>query len=256
MRVRFENRWRRLLPAGLAIVACWTGSPDPRAASDGPRAQVRTPFVRLGLIPVGGQAQARFEIANVGGGTLKILDAEAGCSCTVVDFDEAIAPGAVGYVRARLDTTELLGPVSKGVVVRTNDPERSQILLELKAHVRGSVALLPHRVVYMRRRQGEPPTARLLIRRQPHESGVLAIDEVTASAGWVTVDVERLDEPRPRGGGVPRGLAGDWLLEARFRDDEPVYGPRRADVSFDTALAGQPRVTVEIRSNLEPAPEP
>jgi hypothetical protein len=63
--------------------------------------------------------------------------------------------------------------------------------------------------------------------------------------------VERLDEPRPRGGGLPEGRPGDWVLEVRFADDRPQYGRHGAVVRFRTGLERQGEVAVRVESDLE-----
>jgi hypothetical protein len=232
-----------------------SGAPTVDTAQGVPRAHVPDPIVDLGVVSVGEEAPARFAVENTGGGVLEILRAEPGCRCAVTEFDRTIAAGQVGYVRARLDTTELLGPVTKGIVVETNDPDRRKIVLTLKANVVGSVTLLPQPHIFMVKREGQPYVGRLLIRKEPSERGVLAVSDVTLSVDWLTASVERLEEPRPRGGGLPAGRAGDWVLELRFAGDEPVFGRRRGQVRFRTGLTRQPEVRVEVESSLR-APVP
>jgi hypothetical protein len=244
--------------AAVAIVSCLAlarslpANPLAESRRQVPRALVKNPVVDLGVVAVGGDSVARFALENRGDAVLEILGAEPGCKCTLVDFDEAIPPGQVGHVRARLVTAELAGPVTQGIVVRTNDPDHGRVLLTLKAEVIGSVVLLPQPVMFLRERAGLPPAARVLIRQESSEPGTLAIEGVSTSVPWLTAGVERLDAPRPRGGGLPPGRSGDWVLEVRFRGDEPRYGPVRESVRFRTGLARQPEVVLEVESNLEP----
>jgi hypothetical protein len=213
-------------------------------------------MVDLGVVSVGEEAPARFAVENTGSGVLEIFGADPSCSCTVTEFDDAITAGQVGYIRARLDTTELLGPVTKGIVVDTNDPDRPKLVLTLKANVVGSVTLLPQPHVFMVKRAGQPYMGRLLIRKEPSERGELAVSDVTPSVDWLKASVERLAEPRPRGGGLPAGRTGDWVLELRFPGDEPVFGRRRAQVRFRTGLTRQPVVVVEVESSLRAPVDP
>jgi hypothetical protein len=181
---------------------------------------------------------------------LRIHSAEVGCRCTVASFDEEIAPGEVGAVRVVLDTAELLGPVTKGVILHTNDPERRKLALTLKAQVVGSVALLPQPHMFMRERPGGW-VGRVLIRKEPGQAGTLRISDVRTSDPLFRASVERLDEPRPRGGGLPEGRPGDWMLEVRFADDRPRFGRHDAVVRFRTGLERQGEVTVRVESDVE-----
>lgn len=236
---------------GLLCAGLLSAAPPVGADRETPRVRARNPTVDLGVVPVGEDVQARFALENAGNGVLELFGVEPGCDCTLADFDDAIAPGQVGYVRAVLDTTELLGPVTKGIVVNTNDPDRRQILLTLKANVVGSVALLPQPVIYIRKRPGQSYVGRLLVRQEPGESGTLAISDLTTSAPYLTASAVQLTEPRPRGDGLPRGHPGDWVLEIRFRNDEPVYGRLRDRVRFRTGLSRQPEVTVGVESKFD-----
>lgn len=236
-----------LVPASTA-----DASPVVEARGKAPRVRVVEDVIDLGVVHVGERAEASFALANDGDGDLVIEEVKTGCRCTLVDFDRSIAPGQVGHVLATLETDELDGPVTKGVQVKTNDPRESQITLTLKALVVGSVELLPQPVIFMRIRAGEPPVGRALIRRRADADGTLTVEGVTTSSETFVARAHRLDRPRPRGGGLPDGRVGDWVLEVRFRDDRPVFGPLRDTVHFRTGLARQPVATVTVKSELDP----
>ncbi len=157
----------------------------------------------------------------------------------------------MGFVRVSLDTTQLQGQTVKGIIVKTNDPRNPSLILTLRSHILGSVEVLPQSVIYMRRRSGQAPVARCLIRQEPTERGTLSISNVTTSDDWLVATARRLEQRRARRDGVPQGEPGDWLLEIRFRDDRAVYGKLAGKIGFRTGLPRQPRVTIEVESNLE-----
>lgn len=157
----------------------------------------------------------------------------------------------MGFVTVSLDTTQLQGSTVKGIIVKTNDPRNRSVILTIRSHILGSVDILPHSVTYMRRRSGQAPVARCLIRQEPTERGTLSVSGITTSDDRLVVTAHKLEQPRPRRDGVPRGEPGDWLLEIRFRDDRPVYGKFAGKVAFRTGLPRQPLVTVEVESSLE-----
>jgi len=157
----------------------------------------------------------------------------------------------VGFVTIVLDTTQLQGATVKSVIVKSNDPRSPTLFLEVHSNILGSVEIFPQSVIYMRRRSGQAPVARALIRQEPTERGTLLVSDLTMSDDRLVATVHELKQPRPRRDGLPPGAAGDWLLEIRFRDDSPVYGKLAAEVGFRTGLPRQPRVTVEVESNLQ-----
>ena len=64
---------------------------------------------------------AVFELVNEGNATLTVKAVRPTCGCTVADFDREIAPGATGTVKAKLDTKDFAGPISKSILVMTDD---------------------------------------------------------------------------------------------------------------------------------------
>jgi hypothetical protein len=156
----------------------------------------------------------------------------------------------VGFVTATLDTTQLQGVTVKAIIVKTNDPRTPTLILTVRTHILGSVEVLPQSVIYMRRRPGQSAIARCLIRQEATERGTLSVSDLVSSDERLVATAHKLEQPRPRSDGLPQGKPGDWLLEIRFRDELPVYGKVAGTVDFRTALSRQPRVTVEVESNL------
>ena len=157
----------------------------------------------------------------------------------------------MGFVSAILDTTQLQGSTVKGIIVKSNDPRNPNLILKVRSNILGSVEVLPQSVIYMRRRSDQAPVARCLIRQEPTERGTLSVSDLTTSDDWLVATAHKLEQSRPRRDGLPQGEPGDWVLEVRFPDERPVYGKLAGKVGFRTGLPRQPRVTVEVESNLE-----
>lgn len=127
------------------LVAAVASPPVLRAETtgSGPSAVVAEPVIDAGELPVGEPAEAEFLIENQGDEPLEILRVQPACGCTVAEYDETIAPGETGRVRAVVDTTSEIGPNSKLVTVVTNDPDNPQIRLTIESDVKAFVALQP-----------------------------------------------------------------------------------------------------------------
>jgi hypothetical protein len=246
--------WRSgvaILAAGLTVVS----GPGPALAAGEQRmgrarAQVLQPGVDLGVVRAGQLAEAAYVIENVGDATLEILKVDPGCSCAAAGFDRVIAPGTKGRLRVTLDPAELFGPMTKGVVVQTNDPDQPRLLLELKVDVRHAFELLPQPFIYMRRRDGSPPVGLLLARPEPQWGANLAVGEIATSTPAIHARAYRLEARRPRGAGLPEGRPGDWIIEVRFKDDQPLYGELGASIRFATGLEQEPAMTVKVESGF------
>lgn len=114
-----------------------------RAAEATPTAVVAQPVVDAGKVPVGEPVEAEFTLENRGTAPLEITQVRPACGCTVAQYDETIAPGATGTVRAVVDTTSLVGPNAKAVTVYTNDPENPRIQLTIKSNPQPFLTLDP-----------------------------------------------------------------------------------------------------------------
>lgn len=114
-----------------------------RAADDAPVAVVAQPVVDAGKVPVGEHIEAEFTIENQGTAPLEITQVHPACGCTVAEYDETIAPGAKGTVKAVVDTTSLVGPNAKAITVYTNDPENPRLQLTVKSDARPFLTMEP-----------------------------------------------------------------------------------------------------------------
>jgi hypothetical protein len=169
----------------------------------------------------------------------------------VTEFDQAVAPGKVGYVNATIDSQSLWGKVSRFVTLYTNDPARPPALLQIDATVIGSVELLPSAQLELSNRTAR---ALLLVRQDPTETGTLELSGVTPSSPWLAVAATRLTEKRLAGDGLPVGRPGDWLVEARLAQPPP-RGRTDGAFTFRTGLGREPQVRIPVTVRFEPAIE-
>ena len=108
-----------------------------------PKIEVIPETKDAGTVAKGQVIETTFLIKNSGASDLIISDARPGCGCTVASFDKVIKPGAEGKVQTSVDTKSFSGPISKSVLLVSNDPERGQINLFIKATVKPYVDILP-----------------------------------------------------------------------------------------------------------------
>ena len=164
--------------AGLAIAAFVAGSlaalaqdkaptakapdkPPAAAAAPGKGAAVAAPKIEVipetkeaGTVAKGQMIESVFVVKNNGAADLVISDARPGCGCTVASFDKIIKPGGEGKVLSSVDTKNFSGPITKSILLVSNDPDRPQLNLFIKATVKPFVDVLPTGVCALLRRQG------------------------------------------------------------------------------------------------------
>lgn len=86
-----------------------------------------TPVVQdLGKLEKGQVAEITWKFKNTGKNPLYVTDVRAGCGCTTPDPPkEPIAPGAEGVIKAKFNSTNFSGHVTKEVFVQANNSNRN-----------------------------------------------------------------------------------------------------------------------------------
>ena len=114
-----------------------------KSSAAAPKIEVTPETKDAGTVPKGQMIESTFVVKNNGTADLIISDARPGCGCTVASFDKVVKPGAEGKVVSSVDTKNFSGPISKSILLVSNDPDRPQLNLFIKAMVKPFVDILP-----------------------------------------------------------------------------------------------------------------
>jgi hypothetical protein len=117
--------------------------PAKAGAVAGPKIEVIPETKDAGTVAKGQMIESTFVVKNNGGSDLIISDARPGCGCTVASFDKVVKPGGEGKVISSVDTKNFSGPISKSILLISNDPDRPQLNLFIKATVKPFVEAVP-----------------------------------------------------------------------------------------------------------------
>lgn len=161
-----------------------------------------------------------------------------------------IPPGKAGTIRGTMKSGAHRGALSKPLTVTTNDPALPSVNLTIQAQVQGSVIVLPTAALSFGTFSERP--GRLLIRKDPTENGTLAVTSASASLDWVAVAVRKVADGEKMIEGVPEAQPGDWLVEVKPKT-MPEPGSYNGELSFDTGLPREPRVTVPLLASVRKA---
>lgn len=104
----------------------------------GPRIDVSESPVDLGEHRQGTAVPLEFQVANSGRSELVIRTVKPTCGACIRVVSvpqEPIPPGRFDTIRAVLTTDSMSGPVRKTLVVHSNDPTRSKVVIEIQAIV-------------------------------------------------------------------------------------------------------------------------
>lgn len=249
-----------LLTAGVALAQkpaeskpAASASPAPQAAAKAPAAgkAVAAPKIDIsqetkdmGTIPKGQVIETDFVIKNSGGSDLIISDARPSCGCTVSSFDKVIKPGTEGKVHTSVDTKSFSGPISKSVLVVSNDPDRPQMNLFVKAVVKPFVDVAPQQYVRFSVVKGDPASQDVILISE--EKGFKPTVAETAQP-YVKAEISPAGD-KDKIAGRP----GDqYKLNVSVLPDAPE-GLLNAPVRVTTGVQQQPTLEIPVSGIVRP----
>ena len=128
--------------ACLAVLAMlWVGSgsaeePKPSPPADGPRIAVEPPSFDFGKAVQNKTLQKEFSIRNYGTEDLTIENVSTTCGCTAaLTESKTVKPGGSTPLRVSLQTRTYNGKVVRKVLVRSNDPGKALLEVQVEANV-------------------------------------------------------------------------------------------------------------------------
>jgi hypothetical protein len=231
--------------AVLMVVAAAAQQPAPAAAQKAPEAP--QPVINIvekikdfGTVAKGEKVHATFEVRNVGKAPLEITQVRPTCGCTVANFDRTILPGGTGKIAADVDTTGFSGPISKAVLVFSNDPATPQVNLVIKADVRAFIEVLPRPLVIFRNvLQGEPASEKLVLASA--DGSNFKIESAEASGGTYQLTYRELPEKER----IPDRKGSQWELTVTVPANAPE-GMLNQKIVVKTTAAKAPEVTINV----------
>lgn len=222
--------------AALSIAA----TPTIAQTEGSPMMVVPSKIMDAGKVSQGVIVDAVFDIVNEGDAKLIVKAVRPTCGCTVAEFDREIAPGATGKIIAKLDTKDFAGPISKSILVMTDDPQNPTVTLVIKADIRPFVEILPRPLIRFNAVLNEPMNQTfIIVGADPEKS--LKVSSVESSVPFLTTSM--------------RQLSGDELIQGKsksqyevtlsLKNDAPV-GPVNAVLSVNTDIKEAPTVPVKV----------
>lgn len=113
----------------------------------GPRMKFEQLIVDLGNIDPGSSNPADYKFKNTGDALLKIIKVTPDCGCTQLTLEKKeYEPGESGVMRFKYHAVSRPMPVTRRIVVTTNDPVEPVITLTIKARVIEKVTYEPKRL--------------------------------------------------------------------------------------------------------------
>jgi hypothetical protein len=226
---------RTLILTGLLIA----GSAA-TASAQAPQLVVPSKIVDVGTVSQGIVADAVFELVNEGDAPLVVKAVRPTCGCTVADFDREIAAGATGKVAAKLDTKDFAGPISKSILVMTDDPQAPTVTLVIKADVRPFVEVLPRPLVRFNAVLHEPMEQTFtVVGANPDKP--MRVTGIESSVPFIKTAMRKLDDSE-----LLPGKGSDQYEVTLALDSSAPVGPVNAVLTVNTDLDEAPEVPVKV----------
>jgi len=225
----------------IMFAAMLIGAATAFAQTDGsPMLVVPSKIVDIGTVAQGVTVDAVFDLVNEGDAKLVIKAVRPTCGCTVADFEPEIAAGATGQIKAKLDTKDFAGPVSKSILVMTDDPQNPTVTLVIKADIRPFVEILPRPLIRFNAVLNEPMNQTFIVVGADPEQ-TMKIKSVQSSVPFIATSVRQLGENE-----LVKGKSkSQYEVTISLTDETPV-GPVNAVLSVNTDLKEAPTVPVKV----------
>lgn len=203
-----------------------------------PKIEVSPETKDAGTVAKGQVIETTFLVKNTGGSDLIISDARPGCGCTVASFDKVVKPGSEGKVVTSVDTKSFSGPISKSVLLVSNDPDRGQINLFIKATVKPFVDILPQPYVRMALVKGDSDARDVIILS---EEKTFKPTVAEAAQPYVKAEISPAGEKDK----IPGHPGEQYKVHITVTADAPE-GLLNAPIRIATGVAQQPQIEIPV----------
>jgi hypothetical protein len=209
-------------------------------AADGPKLVIPEKIMDMGRVAQGEVLNVDFAVVNEGDETLEIKAVRPTCGCTVADFDREIAPGKTGYIKAKLDTRDFSGPISKSILIMTNDPQDPTRTLVIKTEVHPYVQVLPRALVRFNAVQHEPMEQKITVVADEEEKD-FKVTAVKTSVPFLLASVRPVPADQLLAGKSPQ----QYEITLTMKENPPV-GPVNTVLEIETNHPKAKMVPVKV----------
>ena len=209
-------------------------------AADGPQLVVPEKIKNMGKVAQGELLDIDFAIVNEGDETLEIKAVRPTCGCTVADWDREIAPGKTGYIKAKLDTRDFSGPISKSILIMTNDPQDPTRTLVIKTEVHPYVQVLPRALVRFNAVQHEPMEQKITVVADEEEKD-FKVNSVKSAVPFLLASVRPVPTDQLLAGKSPQ----QYEITLTMKENPPV-GPVNTVLEIETNHPKAKMVPVKV----------
>lgn len=199
-----------------------------------------------GVIARGEKVKAEFLVKNTGAAPLVINQVRPTCGCTVTSpVPPPIPPGSSAKIAAEVNTADFSGPMSKAVMVYSNDPDTPQVNLVIKFESRAFIEVLPRPLLRYNVLQGEAATQKVVL-TSFDESEFKVTGAETGTAPYKVAFRELADKER-----IADRKGSQWEVAVTVPAEAKV-GLFTDKVIVKTTSAKAPDVAISVYASVQP----
>ncbi len=228
-----------MLVAGAVLLTAATVVAQ-QPVTTGPKLVVPEKILDKGTVAQGEVVEANFKLVNEGTEPIQVKAVRPTCGCTVADFDREIPAGGEGWIRAKLDTTDYSGPVSKSILIMTNDPQDPTMTVVIKADVKPYVEVLPRPLMRFNAVKHEAMSQKVTVVASEDDPG-FKVTGVDSNVPYLETTV-RPAAASERVSGKPDE---QYEVVLTLAEDAPV-GPVNAELVVHTNHPKAPNVAIKV----------
>ncbi len=117
----------------------------------------------FGRLSSGEVVRHDFVFTNTGAATLEIKDVRPGCGCTTAgSWDRRVEPGKTGIIPLQFNSTGFNGTIAKTVIVISNDPSQTNVVLQIKGLIWKPLEVTPTMAAFNVYSEGQTNDTRIL----------------------------------------------------------------------------------------------
>jgi len=223
-------------------------APSETKAASGPKPviEITEKIKDFGVVARGEKLKAVFVVKNTGAAPLVINQIRPTCGCTVTSpVPPPIAPGTDAKIEAEVATADFSGPMSKAVMVYSNDPDTPQVNLVIKFESRAFIEVLPRPLLRFTVLQGEAATQKVVL--TSFDGSEFKVTGAETGSAPYKIEFRELGEKER----LPDRQGSQWEVGVTVPADTKA-GLFTEKVTVKTSSAKAPDVLISVYASVQP----
>jgi hypothetical protein len=175
------------------IIILVLGSQIVCSAGQGPKVEFESTVFDLGQVFQNKSYDFVFKLKNNGDQSLTLTDIQTTCNCTILDtVPESVEPEKSAVIKGTFNSGSYKGRLDRDIILTTNDPLNTSVMLTIKAEVREVVLVKPERPFFLFN-NGEPSSISIPLQVTNSIDKPFVIKEIKSKVDFLSAKVTNND---------------------------------------------------------------